>query len=199
MKPITNFEDRPYLINILNEKNYNTDKHTAHKYIQDFYEKEFIPFQSKNISLLEIGVLDGERLKLWHDYFHNKKNIVGIDIFIRTNFDEIKDRLENFDIDLYKVDSFEGDGKDRDEFKRTFKEGFDIIIDDGLHKDYAQIETFNNFQELMNPGGLYVIEDINRLEVDNIKSNIKNIEIYQCDSYHDMIGNYRQDYGVIRF
>ena len=65
MKPITNFEDRPYLINILNEKNYNTDKHTSHKYIQDFYEKEFIPFQSKNISLLEIGVLDGESLKLW--------------------------------------------------------------------------------------------------------------------------------------
>ena len=171
MKPISSSETDSYLINILNEKNYDTDKHTNHTYIQDFYEKEFTTYQDKPISLLEVGVLNGESLKLWHDYFKNQNHIVGIDIFIRTDFQKTMDNLD----------------------------GFDIIIDDGLHKDYAQIKTFNNFSTMIKPGGIYIIEDLEPHNVENIKDSIKDIEIYQSNSYNPREGNYKQDYGVIRF
>ncbi len=199
MKPISSSETDSYLINILNEKGYDTDKHTNHSYIQDFYEKEFSVYQNKPISLLEVGVLDGESLKLWHDYFKNQKNIVGIDIFIRTDFEKTKNNLDGFNVKIHKVDSFEGDGKDRKEFENIYSGGFDIIIDDGLHKDYAQIKTFNNFSTMINPGGIYIIEDLEPHNIENIKESIKDVEIYQSNSHNPREGNYKQNYGVIRF
>ena len=45
--------------------------------------------QSQKINFLEIGVFNGESMKLWHDYFVNAKNIVGIDIFTRTTIEEV--------------------------------------------------------------------------------------------------------------
>jgi len=199
MKPISSSETDSYLINILNEKNYDTDKHTNHTYIQDFYEKEFTKYQDKPISLLEVGVLNGESLKLWHDYFKNQNHIVGIDIFIRTDFQKTMDNLDGFNVKIHQVDSFEGDGKDREEFKKTYSDGFDIIIDDGLHKDYAQIKTFNNFSTMIKPGGVYIIEDLEPHNVENIKDSIKDVKIYQSNSFNPREGNYKQDYGVIRF
>jgi hypothetical protein len=37
---------------------------------------------------------------------------------------------------------------------------FDIIIDDGLHTDTAQLQTLTNLWPLLKEGGIYVIEDI---------------------------------------
>ena len=70
------------LIEILQQKQYNTDKWTDHHYVQELYEPEFQPFQDKEINFLEIGVLMGESMKLWSKYFPNV-NLYGIDIFTR--------------------------------------------------------------------------------------------------------------------
>ena len=55
------------LIDILNERKYQTDKHTDHHYIQEFYEIEFENLRDKELNVLEIGVWRGDSLKLWHD------------------------------------------------------------------------------------------------------------------------------------
>jgi len=191
---------------ILKEKKYNTDKHTCHKYIQDFYEEEFKKYKEKeSVSVLEIGVLHGESLKLWHDYFDNRENIVGIDVFIRTDFEEVEDDLKDYDIKIHKVDSFEGDGKDRKVFKQTYRSGFDIIIDDGLHKHWSQTKTFDNFFPILKDGGVYVIEDIDcrRDDVEIIKNHISSIDIRYCTSIsttdpESPEKSYQQPYGVIR-
>ena len=39
-------------------------------------------------------------------------------------------------------------------------QGFDLIIDDGLHSPFANILCFNNLVEILKKGGYYVIEDI---------------------------------------
>jgi spermidine synthase len=147
------------LIDILKDKKYQTDKWTDHYYVQDLYEPLFEQFQNKKVNVLEIGVWNGESMKLWHDYFVNAKNIVGIDIFVRSSFKEVSGWLKDYDVKLHKFNSHEDTDK-FNKFADTYKEGFDIIIDDGSHWYENQINTYKKFKNLMNPGGVYIIEDI---------------------------------------
>ena len=174
------------LIDILNDKGYKTDKHTSHNYIQGYYEKAFSPYQNKNINFLEIGILAGESMKLWADYFTNPKNIVGIDIFVRVSRQQVERNLLNYEVKLHTINSHGRDGfhgeypqSDDDKFEE-FKEqygGFDIIVEDGHHGVNSQVGTYNRFSSLVNEGGIYIIEDIPQQNVPAIKKQIPNIEI----------------------
>jgi SAM-dependent methyltransferase len=174
------------LIEILQKKKYKTDKHTYHKYIQEYYEEAFSKYQDKSTNLLEIGVLKGESLKLWRDYFKQGK-IVGIDIFIREKFDSVSNNLRNYDVELDVVDSFEDDlysVNTRQSFiDKHSSEGFDIIIDDGLHTANSQYKTFYNFKSLVNPGGVFVIEDVRDESVPHL-SKIENIQFLSLNDEH---------------
>ena len=160
------------LIDILKDKKYQTDKWTDHYYVQDLYEPLFEQFQNKKVNVLEIGVWNGESMKLWHDYFVNANNIVGIDIFVRSSFKEVSDWLKDYDVKLHKFNSH----KDLDklkEFSETYQDGFDIIIDDGSHWYENQINTYKKFKNLMNPGGVYIIEDISFEREESVYTSYK--------------------------
>ena len=160
------------LIDILKDKKYQTDKWTDHYYVQDLYEPLFEQFQNKKVNVLEIGVWNGESMKLWHDYFVNAKNIVGIDIFVRSSFKEVSGWLKDYDVKLHKFNSHE-DTDIFNEFADTYKEGFDIIIDDGSHWYENQINTYKKFKNLMNPGGVYIIEDISFEREESVYTSYK--------------------------
>ena len=160
------------LIDILKDKKYQTDKWTDHYYVQDLYEPLFEQFQNKKVNVLEIGVWNGESMKLWHDYFVNAKNIVGIDIFVRSSFKEVSGWLKDYDVKLHKFNSHEDTDK-FNEFAETYKEGFDIIIDDGSHWYENQINTYKKFKNLMNPGGVYIIEDISFEREESVYTSYK--------------------------
>ena len=160
------------LIDILRQKQYDTDKWTDHYYVQDLYEPLFEQFQNKKVNVLEIGVWNGESMKLWHDYFVNAKNIVGIDIFVRSSFKEVSGWLKDYDVKLHKFNSHEDTDK-FNKFADTYKEGFDIIIDDGSHWYENQINTYKKFKNLMNPGGVYIIEDISFEREESVYTSYK--------------------------
>ena len=160
------------LIDILKDKKYQTDKWTDHYYVQDLYEPLFEQFQNKKVNVLEIGVWNGESMKLWHDYFVNAKNIVGIDIFVRSSFKEVSGWLKDYDVKLHKFNSHEDTDK-FNKFTDTYKEGFDIIIDDGSHWYENQINTYKKFKNLMNPGGVYIIEDISFEREESVYTSYK--------------------------
>lgn len=183
------------LIEILNKYQFDTDKHTAHRYVQDIYEKEFLPYKDKfTLSLLEIGVLHGESLKLWRKYFPSAY-IVGIDTFERIHMQTVFHNLVSYDVRIYDVDSY----SDRNITKRLARKdfikshitsGFDIIIDDGDHTGTAQYRTFINFSTLIKKGGLYIIEDISpQPKHYEIVEQIPGIEIYEAPG----------KIGIIRF
>jgi len=169
------------LTEILNIKKYNTDKRNRHIEYLDKYEELFAPLQDKEINFLEIGVLAGESMKLWNDYFPNG-NIYGIDVFNRTELQEVKDNLSKFSnvVSVEKVDScgYEGDSVDeRDKYLDTIDEGFfDIIVDDGLHNSQHQIATYYNFISKLKPNGMYIIEDIK-----NWDNHLQNLEEFFGD------------------
>jgi len=126
-----------------------TDKNTGHSYISNFYEKEFLNYKDKDISLLEIGIDCGASLKLWSEYFKNAEKIVGIDIgnYIPPKYKNIKNVTYIFE-DAYNKEVSNKLGT------------FDIIIDDGPHTLESQIKSIEYYLPKLNENGILIIEDI---------------------------------------
>lgn len=164
------------LVEILKQHKWDCDKdpHTgnkrfpAHTYLE-VYDRLFSVYQNQAVNVLEIGILRGNSLKLWAEYF-SQAHIYGADTFERVDwegckYEEVADSLREYDrVKLVKVnsclDSFD-ERKERDAFLDSLPDGFfDIIIDDGSHELGDQIATFNNFKSKLSANGIYVIEDI---------------------------------------
>ena len=126
-------------------------KYPSSKNISGFiqlYEKYFVPYRDLEINILEIGVDNGDSLRIWREYF-SKANICGIDI-----------DKKNFEIKNTNI--LQGDQSDH-KFLNTLVtkyKYFDIIIDDGSHQAKHIISSFNYLFPYLNNNGLYVIEDL---------------------------------------
>ena len=132
------------LINI--GKKYPTSKNRSG--FVELYEVFFESFRNKKINILEIGVDNGDSLRLWSEYFTNA-NICGIDI-----------KKKQFQIN--KVNILCGDQSDELFLKSVVDKyrNFDIIIDDGSHVSKHIISSFNFLFKYLNKDGLYIIEDL---------------------------------------
>ena len=97
---------------------------------------------------LEIGIDKTESLKLWKGYFGNV-NLHGIDI------DEKE--FNDTEVTLHKIDQ---SPLELDKFVANVGIKFDVILDDGSHVPEHQILTINKLWNLVKPGGIYIIEDI---------------------------------------
>jgi len=140
---------------------YGTDKITHHRYDR-YFEQFFKPFQNENIKLFEIGIDNKSSLALWLAYFPNAM-IYGLDIGLA------------FEEDRAKI--FKGDQSDPDALKKVLAETgrCHIIIDDGSHVPEHQLACFSFlFDEGLEYGGLYIIEDIET-------SYWKNVSLYGYD------------------
>ncbi len=126
----------------------NTDKVYYHGY-HFFYTEHFEKFRFEKFNMLEIGYGDGASMKTWVDYFPEAQ-ITVMDINVELHYNErcqvIKsDQSKKSDLDaiINKVKSAK------------------LILDDGSHNPLHQFETFNHlFKNLLEPGGIYIIEDI---------------------------------------
>ncbi len=121
----------------------------------DIYNYYFNAIKDKNLNIFEIGVETGESLRMFSDYF-NKSNIIGLDI-------------ENKDYNIERVEIFCGDQSDKNILNRIIEKykTFDVIIDDGSHKNKDVINSFNYLFPHLKFGGLYVIEDLQTSYIPN--------------------------------
>lgn len=127
---------------------YGTDKNASHDYINGFYEKEFIKYKYKKISLLEIGFCYGTSLHLWKEYF-SQASIVGIDHADRLN--EVHRNIEGV-THIFK-----------NGYSQTVADilgDFDIIIDDGPHTLESQIMAINLYLPKLKKDGVFIVEDV---------------------------------------
>ena len=114
------------------------------------YEKILSPFRESFSSVLEIGVAQGQSVKMWADYFVNA-TIYGADI------DESSVICETYSnrIKFQLIDQRdEAQLKNLEQFSP-----FDLIIDDGNHRWMEQILTFNTLFPYVRKGGIYIVED----------------------------------------
>ena len=150
---------------------YYVEKYGSDKALSGYstlYDKLFSSIKETTESFLEIGIgtlnpsipstfvgnsshfphyKPGGSLRAWRDFFINAK-IYGGDVATDCMFTE--DRIKTF---LFS-------SLDKDECDNSLENlTFDVILDDGLHTAYGQIQTLKNLFSRVKENGYYIIED----------------------------------------
>lgn len=135
---------------------YGTNKASTKQLYTPYYEQHFSGFRRKPIRLLEIGIggygagpmSGGGSLRMWRSWMP-RAQIVGIDLDIRE-FSEPR------------VTTFAGSQTDTSFLHWVCDRSgpFDIVIDDGSHMNDHIAVSFRTLWPLLQPGGVYVIEDL---------------------------------------
>jgi len=144
---------------------YGSDKGSLHKY-HFLYSLLLSKIDMKHCNILEIGLgtnnikvpsnmgrrgSPGASLRAWRD-FSPTTNVVGVDIDSTILFEE--SRIQTFHLDQTSQTSW------TQMISKLNGRKFDLIIDDGLHSPYANLQTLINGKYLMKESGFLVIEDI---------------------------------------
>jgi len=117
----------------------------------EIYHKHLQKFVGKKVSIMEIGVYSGGSLEMWRSYFGENCQIYGIDI---------EPACKNYENEYTSI--FIGDQQSRSfwqDVKRQIPH-VDIVIDDGGHMAEQQRITLEETLPIMNPGGVFICEDI---------------------------------------
>ncbi|HTD32224.1 MAG TPA: class I SAM-dependent methyltransferase [Candidatus Elarobacter sp.] len=131
------------------------DVHAAHS--KDFpfyeiYERYFAPLRDLPLTILELGVYEGESTKVFSRYFPNAR-IVAVDMVLRDI-----DFSAHPNVSYHECNQTNGEAL-RALVDREAPNGLDIVIDDASHVGwFTQISFYHLFPRLVQ-GGLYVVED----------------------------------------
>lgn len=146
---------------------YQTDKGSGyrgasrHGYAVSYdTDKCLATLRDKPIRLLEVGVnMEGTEgvhsLKMWLDYF-SQAEIYAFDILNLANHPIIKDNQ--------RIHFYRGDQGQRSDLVKMYEffgsDLFDVILEDGSHKENHQMISFGVLFKFVKPGGLYILEDM---------------------------------------
>ena len=126
---------------------YRSIKHKSYFEVYDFLLEEYI---GRDITFVEIGVLDGGSLFMWREFFGEKARIIGVEI------NESAKVWEDYGFEI-----FIGSQSDpifwQDFYKKTGK--VDVVLDDGGHTYQQQIVTVESSLENIHPKGKIIVED----------------------------------------
>lgn len=172
-------------------RNIRTDK-ISHGYLQ-VYDPLFMSLDSIS-NVLEIGVYNGDSLRLLQNYFPNS-NIYG--------FDLTPPRDHHYN-DRFKV--LLGNQEDRDDLNHIFNSidgDLDLIIDDGGHTMKQQQTSFGFLFRHLKNGGVYILEDLHtsryglNSEYINKDDLITTLDMLQnFKNTNNIISNHMLDYEI---
>ncbi|KAM0418683.1 hypothetical protein ACHAPT_012380 [Fusarium lateritium] len=142
-------------------RKHGTHKVTSHRY-QFMYEKYLGPLQGKPVKFLEIGLGcnmeygPGASYNTWTEF------LPGVDLYFIENR---RGCAETFKAKNPAASIAIGDQasvKFLTQFSNeSTQDGlFDVIVDDGGHGMVEQITSLEQLWKIVNPGGIYVIEDL---------------------------------------
>jgi cephalosporin hydroxylase len=165
----------------------HADKGNLHSYIP-VYEELLKPYRESG-TILEIGLAFGHSVRMWDEYFGKDAKIYGADISVVFDVKEFKaPRVTILEADATKPEFLDklGDTK------------FDVVIDDGSHLSSDQVATFNLLRSRMNPGGIYIVEDI--LNLDSVSAIFRELHV-ECDilDFRNAKGRFDDALIVFRF
>jgi len=127
-----------------------TDKHRpgGHSY-GPTYDRLIGGLRDEAFRMLEIGVLEGGSVAVWHRYFH-RATIHAIDFLPIPQAVAYLPRVEFLWADAYSERTVARLGDAR----------FRVIIDDAQHDPESQSLAYDLYSPLLVDGGIYIIEDI---------------------------------------
>lgn len=143
----------------------------------EVYHRHLDPFSiMRSVVMLEIGVLGGGSLEMWREYLRPSSTIHGVDI---------NPECARFSKGNMHVHT--GDACDMD-FWAAFRSQvpiLNVVIDDGGHEAHQQIAAFNALFTHLQPGGVYIVEDMEpnafMAEVHRMVWNLQPSEMVRSD------------------
>jgi hypothetical protein len=132
-------------------KKFGTDKSSEiHNYCEK-YEK-WLPFNRlEPLKILEIGVLNGQSLLSWKEFYPNS-TIIGIDINPDCK------RYENISKNIYIEIGSQNDSVFLETVIQKYGE-LDLILDDGSHLQSDMIFSFEKLFPILRSECVYIVED----------------------------------------
>ena len=171
--------------------NWGSDKSSKHNY--EIIYAEFKKTIKTSSRILEIGCGSNDpeiRHAMSPDYIplsslqalreiYQNENIEGADIDIKL---EINNDFKVHYLDQFKRETLE-------EISKSFKLGFDLIIDDGVHDISANYLTLIYFYKILNPQGKYVIEDVPTSLIESWSFLLQEFDIMEMEVLSAGVGN----------
>jgi hypothetical protein len=121
---------------------FSTDKLEPHGYFQTY--AQLAGELGPAASVCELGVADGESLRMWQSFFPLGE-VTGVDMDPQATWPEGTKRV------VCQQDS--------PDLLKHLRGKFDLIVDDCSHNGILTRKSFGLLWNLVNPGGYYVIED----------------------------------------
>jgi hypothetical protein len=116
------------------------------------YESLFARFAGRSdLTIVEIGVMDGGSLVMWRSYFGDRARIIGVD------YSPTAERMREQGFEIFIGD--QSSPAFWSEFFATVGP-VDIVIDDGGHTNAQQIRTVDGCLDHIRDGGVIVVEDV---------------------------------------
>jgi predicted O-methyltransferase YrrM len=156
---MTNINITEISLNIVNEIIKNMERHTFHNHFHILYDLcENI--DKDNITYMEIGTFAGGSASLMSKNQKVKK-IISVDIGHPIKKEIPIKNVNNFKHDNCEYDYIEGDSKSEETIKKVYDliKNADILFIDGDHEYNAVIKDFENYKDLVSPGGFIVFDD----------------------------------------
>lgn len=122
----------------------------------DLYDELFTPLKKNPVTMLEIGVQNGGSLETYGEFFAKGKRFIGCDI---------NEGCRNLKYSDERIAVVVGNANTEPVAKEILQlsADFSIIIDDGSHVSLDVINSFLIYFPVVQPGGLYIIEDTHTL------------------------------------
>ncbi len=154
----------------LKAKGFEADKGSIHSYLP-VYEEILSPYRETAKNILEIGVFQGNSLRIWQQYFNG--TVYGVDCDIKPH-GGLADLTDMIELGCFNIAIF--DATNPELVKHFFGNiKFDVIVEDASHHIEQQVELYNAYKDYLSPNGIYIIEDIQDLDKDrNIFENLDN-------------------------
>jgi cephalosporin hydroxylase len=145
--------------------NSRTDKNTVHSYLP-LYQDLLIKKKDTAKNVLEVGILHGGSIKLWHDFFTNA-NVYGLDII---NINDVWDGIKNKERIILHTSK---DAYNEDFFIANFlykNVKCDFMLDDGPHSLESMKQFIRLYSQIMTDDGILIIEDVQSWDwIDTLK------------------------------
>lgn len=137
------------------------DKGSSHSYIE-VYEEILAPYRHTAKNILEIGLMSGESLRMWEEYFDG--NVYGMDCS-ETPIDGLADLRPIIAEGTHRIAI--GDAANPIDVKMYF-DGlkFDVVIEDANHQLQQQLDIYKALKSYLNENAIYIIEDIQNIDKD---------------------------------
>jgi hypothetical protein len=131
------------------------DKNSIHSYIP-VYEEILAPYRHTAKNILEIGLMNGESLRMWTDYFDG--TVYGMDCS-ETPVDGLADLKPIMAEGKYNVCI--GDATNPEDIERYFKGiKFSVVIEDANHDPLQQQQIYLALKPYLAEDSIYIIEDV---------------------------------------